>query len=117
MARKTPRSSDDIVAVEELMHDLEERLRRLNSKATAEATGASGDIGDFVSQTLSRIAEQVRDRANAATESIANEATEAGTDLLGKIWDELERRPLATLALAAAAGYLLGLVGRTDKAE
>jgi ElaB/YqjD/DUF883 family membrane-anchored ribosome-binding protein len=29
----------------------------------------------------------------------------------------MERRPLTTLAIAAAAGYLLGLIGKQDKAE
>ena len=112
MTRKNNRSSDDVVAIEELMHDLETRLRRLNAKTKTEVSGASGDISEFVSQALARIAKQAHDSAQTATRSIAEEATEAGTDSLKKIWDELERRPLATLALAAVIGYLIGLVGR-----
>lgn len=114
MSRKTNRSSDDIVAIEELMQDLETRLRRLNSKAKSEVSGASGDISEFVTQSLGRIAEQVRDSAQTASHSIADEATQAGTDALKKIWNELEQRPFAALAVAAAVGYVLGLVGRRD---
>lgn len=114
MTRKNHRSSDDIVAIEELMHDLETRLRRLNSKAKTEVSGASGDISEFVTQALARIAEQVRDGTQTATHSLADEAAQVGTDALKKIWEELERRPLATLALAAGVGYLLGLIGRRD---
>ncbi len=112
MSRKNHRSSDDIVAIEELMHDLETRLHRLNSKAKTEVSGASGDIGEFVTQALARIAQQARDSVRTATHSIADEATQVGTDALKKIWDEIERRPLATLALAAAAGYLVGIISR-----
>ncbi len=117
MARKTKTSTDDFAAVEELMQDLESRLRRINTKAKAETSGGADDIAEFVSQTLARIAAQVRDTADAATGRLAGEATEAGTDMVKKIWREMEHRPMTTLALAAAAGYLLGLVGRQDNPE
>lgn len=117
MAKRSKASSDDIAAVEELMQDLEARLRRLNTKAKSDASDVPDDIGDFVSATLGRIAAQVRDSADAATDSLASDATKAGTDILRKIWEEMERRPLLTLALAAGAGYLLGLIGKQDEAE
>lgn len=115
MARKSKAPTDDIAAVEELMQDLESRLRRLNSKAKAtdDSTDAD-DIADFVSQTLARIAAQVRDTADTATDTLADKATEASTDIIKKIWAEMERHPLMTLALAAGAGYLLGLIGKQD---
>ncbi len=117
MARKSKSHSDDIAAVEELMQDLEARLHRLNAKAKTDVSGGAEDIGDFVSETLARIAAQVRDTADTATDTLANHATEASTDFIKKIWEEMERRPLMTLALAAAAGYLLGLISKQDDAE
>jgi ElaB/YqjD/DUF883 family membrane-anchored ribosome-binding protein len=116
MARKSKAPSDDIAAVEELMQDLEQRLRRLNTKAKSDES-AGDDIADFVSQTLARIAAQVRDTADAATDTLADKATEASTDMIKKIWEEMERRPLVTLALAAGAGYLLGLISKQDDAD
>jgi ElaB/YqjD/DUF883 family membrane-anchored ribosome-binding protein len=117
MARKSKTSTNDITAVEELMQDLESRLQRLNTKTKGEASGGTDDIADFVSQTLARIASQVRDTADAATDKLASDATEASTDIIKKIWQEMERRPMMTLALAAAAGYLLGLIARQDSTE
>jgi ElaB/YqjD/DUF883 family membrane-anchored ribosome-binding protein len=112
--RKSTRSSDEIVAIEELMQDLETRLRRLNSKTKSEASGASGDISDFVTEALAGIAERLKDGAESVTHSITDEAARVGTDAMKKIWDEMEHRPLATLAIAAGIGYLLGLLGRRD---
>jgi ElaB/YqjD/DUF883 family membrane-anchored ribosome-binding protein len=117
MAKKTKAQTDDIAAVEELMQDLESRLRRLNAKTKSDTPGGADDISDLVSQTLSRIATQVRDTAGAATETLADEATDASTDMIKKIWGEMQRRPLTTLALAAAAGYLLGLVSKQDNPD
>jgi ElaB/YqjD/DUF883 family membrane-anchored ribosome-binding protein len=117
MAKKTKAQTDDIAAVEELMQDLESRLRRLNAKTGPDVAVGADDITDFVSQTLARIAAQVRDTADTATDTLASEATEASSDLIKRIWQEMERRPLLTLALAAAGGYLLGLISKQDDAK
>lgn len=117
MTKKRKTSPTSIAAVEELMQDLESRLGRLNSKTKSETSGGADDIADFVSETLARIAGQVRDTAGAATDKLASEASEASTDIIKKIWQEMERRPMTTLALAAAAGYLLGIIGRQDATE
>jgi ElaB/YqjD/DUF883 family membrane-anchored ribosome-binding protein len=111
--RKSSRS-DDIVAIEELMQDLEARLRRLNGKAKTETSGATGDISDFVTDALAGITERLRNGAESVTHSITDEAARVGSDAVKKIWDEMEQRPLATLAIAAGIGYLLGLMGRRD---
>jgi ElaB/YqjD/DUF883 family membrane-anchored ribosome-binding protein len=116
MAKKTKAQTDDIAAVEELMQDLESRLRRLTAKAKPDASGPD-DIADFVSQTLGRIAAQVRDTADTATDTLETQANEASTDIIRRIWEEMERRPLITLALAAAGGYLLGLISKQDDAK
>jgi len=107
-------SSNDVAAVEGLMQDLETRLRRLNTRAQ-DAPDGSEEISDFVAQTLARIASQVRTTADVATDTLTDEATRASSDFLNKIWDEMRRRPLTTLAVAAAAGYVLGLIGKQDK--
>lgn len=116
MPKKSKSPSDDIAAVEDLMQDLEARLRRLNTRAKEIPDGPE-EISDFVAQTLARIAAQVRDTADAATDSLADQATRASSDILKRIWAEMERRPLTILALAAAAGYLLGLIGRQEATE
>ena len=46
-----------------LMGDLEKRLRRLSGTTKREASGASDDIGEFVSDALDRIMGRVRESA------------------------------------------------------
>jgi ElaB/YqjD/DUF883 family membrane-anchored ribosome-binding protein len=114
MPKKQARSGDDIAAIEELVHDLESRLRRLNTKAKTEVSGASDDVGEFVTAALAGIAARLRENTEDVTHSVTDEAARIGTDAFKKIWNEIEQRPLATLALAAGIGYLLGLIGRRD---
>jgi ElaB/YqjD/DUF883 family membrane-anchored ribosome-binding protein len=96
------------------MHDLETRLRRLNTKAKAETMAAPVDVSEFVNNALASIAERLRDGAETVTHSVTDEAARLGTDTIKKIWNEIEQRPLATLAVAAGIGYLLGLLGRRE---
>lgn len=105
-------TSEEIEAIEELMEDLEKRLRRLSGAARKEASGASTDVHDFVSEALSRITSRVRDTASGATQSIADEAGRMGGDALKKVLSEVEDRPLMMLGIAAGVGFLFGLANR-----
>jgi hypothetical protein len=105
-------AAEEIAAIEDLMSDLEKRLRRLSGTARSEAAGASGDVRDFVGDTLSRIMERVRASASEVTHSAADEATRLGGDALKRLGEEIEHRPFIMLALAAGLGYLAGLANR-----
>jgi len=105
-------ASDEIAAIQDLMTDLEKRLRRLSSTAQKETTGATNDVGDFVSETLERIMSHVRDSATGVTQSVTEEATRLGGDAIKKITDEVEHRPLIMLGIAAGIGFLVGLANR-----
>ncbi|HEY2756922.1 MAG TPA: hypothetical protein VGJ01_14445 [Pseudolabrys sp.] len=94
------------------MSDLEKRLRRLSGTARAEASGASEEVGDFVSEALERIKDRVRDSAAGMTEKVADEASRLGSDAFKKLTDEVEHRPLLMLAVAAGIGFLVGLANR-----
>lgn len=111
MSRKD-QSFAEITEIKELIGDLESRLRRLNTTAKKEASGASDDIGDFVTQALKRIGDLVRESAQHATHSVADEAALVGSDAVRKLRSEIEHRPIVVLALAAGIGYVLGLIGR-----
>jgi ElaB/YqjD/DUF883 family membrane-anchored ribosome-binding protein len=102
----------EIAAIEGLIDDLEKRLRRLSGSAKREASGATGDIGDFVSEALSNIMGRVRDGASGVGNSVADEATRIGTDAFKKLTDEIESRPLIMLGVAAGVGFLFGLSNR-----
>jgi len=112
MARKSRSTSDDIADIEReiagLMHDLENRVGRLNTLSRKGASHAAHEASDYVSETLSETAERLRNGAHA----VSDEATKVGSDALRKIEDEIEQRPLLTLAIAAGIGFLAGMAGR-----
>lgn len=105
-------AAEEIAAIEDLIADLEKRLRRLSSSTQKETAGAASDVGDFVSEALDRIMTRVRESTSAVTESIASEATRVSGDTLKKIADEVEHRPLMMLGIAAGIGFLVGLSNR-----
>jgi ElaB/YqjD/DUF883 family membrane-anchored ribosome-binding protein len=112
MARKSRSTSDDIADIEReiagLMHDLENRVGRLNTLSRKGASHAAHEASDHVSETLTETAERLRNGAHA----VSDEAAKFGTDALRKIEDEIEQRPLLTLAIAAGIGFLAGMAGR-----
>ena len=105
-------AAEEIAAIEDLMSDLEKRLRRLSGTARRETAGASSDVRDFVGEALDRIMSRVRDSASNMTSSVADEATRVGSDAFKKLTDEVENRPLMMLAIAAGIGFLAGLANR-----
>ena len=105
-------AADEIAAIEDLVNDLEARLRRLAGTAKREAGGASGDVRDFVSDALSGIMARVRESAASMGQTVADETTRVGTDAIKKLADEVEQRPLLMLGVAAGIGFLAGLANR-----
>jgi ElaB/YqjD/DUF883 family membrane-anchored ribosome-binding protein len=112
MARKTQTVSEDVAEIEReiagLMRDLEDRIGRLNSLTRKGASHAASEAGDYVSETLAETAQRLRNGAHAATD----EAARLGSDALRRIEEEVEQRPLLTLAIAAGIGFLAGMAGR-----
>jgi ElaB/YqjD/DUF883 family membrane-anchored ribosome-binding protein len=52
--------------------------------------------------------ERVRVRADSVTDDVADHALKIGTDAYKRVVEEVEHYPLATLAVAAGIGFLLG---------
>lgn len=105
-------AAEEIAAIEDLMSDLEKRLRRLSGNARRETAGASTDVRDFVGDALERIMNRARDSASGATSSLGEEATRIGIDAFKKVAEEVEHRPLILLAIATGIGFLAGLANR-----
>ena len=59
-------------------------------------------------EVLGRETDRLRNGAHAVTD----EATRYGSEALRRIEDEVEQRPLLTLAIAAGIGFLAGMAGR-----
>ena len=124
MARKNGSSTaNDIAAIEgeivKLMRDLETRVGRLNTLTRRGASHAASEASEYVTETLSDTAERLLNTAHEATDRVRNgahamtdEASRFGSEALRKIEDEIEQRPLLTLAIAAGIGFLAGMAGR-----
>lgn len=105
-------TAEEIAAIEDLMTDLEKRLRRLSGTARDEAAGASADVSGFVSEALDNIMSRVRERASTMGQSVADETSRVGADAVKRLVDEVEHRPLLMLGIAAGVGFLVGLANR-----
>jgi len=108
-------AEEEVAAIEDLVSDLEKRLRRLSnlsSEGGREVSGAAGDVSDFVSDALGDIMRRVRESAANMGQSVAHEAARVSGDALRKVADEVEQRPLIMLAVAAGIGFIAGLVNR-----
>lgn len=105
-------AAEEVAAIEELMSDLEKRLRRLSGTAKREASGVSDDIGEFVSDALDRIMSRVRESAAGVGQSVTDEAKRFSGNAFQKLTDEVENRPLMMLGIAAGIGFLAGLANR-----
>ncbi len=99
-------------AIEDLMADLEKRLRRLSGTVRREASGASTDVRDFVGEALERIIDRVRESASDVQTSVVDETSRLGSDTFKKLNEEVAVRPLMMLAVAAGIGFLAGLANR-----
>ena len=111
-ATKSNTAAAEVAAIEDLISDLEKRLRRLAASARGETAGASSDVGDLVSEALGNIMARVRDSASHMGQSIAEESSRVGSDALKRLVDEAEHRPLLMLGIAAGIGFLAGLANR-----
>jgi ElaB/YqjD/DUF883 family membrane-anchored ribosome-binding protein len=104
--------ADEIASIENLIADLQDRLRNLNGNVRQEAVGASGDVNDFVSESLAGIMERVRAGSEHITEDVADQAAKASQDAFKWIGREIEQHPLVLLGLAAGVGFLFGMARR-----
>lgn len=123
MARKNNTISNDITEIEReishLMRDLETRVGRLNTLTRRGATDAANGAGEYVSDALADAAERMRngateaaDRVRSGANAVTEEASRLGGEALHKIENEINQRPLLTLAVAAGIGFLAGMAGR-----
>lgn len=111
-SKNTNNVSEDVAEIQNeisrLLHDIENRVGRLNTLTRRGASHAASQASDYVSDTLSDTADRMRNGAHA----MAGEATRFGGDAMRKVEEEIEQRPLLTLAIAAGIGFLAGMAGR-----
>ena len=111
MAQAVSPDVEDMQAeVRQLMSDLEERLDRLNMLTKRGATHAVDGVNNLVFDALTGVTGRVRDNAR----SVSDDATKIGTQAISQIAQQIDKRPLLTLAIAAGIGFVAGLARRQD---
>jgi hypothetical protein len=111
--------SREISEIEQLLRQLEARVGRVTDFGTRAAASGANHVMDAVSNALGDIGDRFRDRFRGSSMTseatrLGNGATKLGQDALHRIAQEVEHRPLLTLAVAIGVGYLAGMAGRRD---
>src|SRR5262249_50487124 len=85
---------------------------RVGSRSAASAVQAADRVGETIASALNGMAERLRGGASSVRDEaakIGGEAAKLGNDALRRLSDEVEHRPLVTLAVAVGVGILVGL--------
>jgi hypothetical protein len=112
-------TSADIADLARRVQMLERQLGRAAGAAGRNVSAGVSQTADRVADTLAAVLIDAADRFRGGARSMGDEvsrvghqAARLGNDALRRISDEVERRPLAVLAIAAGIGFLIGIAGR-----
>jgi ElaB/YqjD/DUF883 family membrane-anchored ribosome-binding protein len=104
--------SADIGEIDRRLRALEKTLERVGGRASAGAGQAADRLGETVAAALGSIGDRFRNGAGSMGDEAAkfgSEAAKLGDHALRRLTDEVEHRPLVTLAVAVGVGILVGL--------
>ena len=104
--------SADIGEIERRLRTLERNLERFGGRTSARAAQTADSVGETVATALTGMAERFRNHAGSISDEAARfggEAAKLGNVALRRLSNEVERRPLVTLAVAVGVGMLIGL--------
>jgi ElaB/YqjD/DUF883 family membrane-anchored ribosome-binding protein len=108
-ARAIPTEIGDI---DQRLRALEGRIEAIGGRSAASAAQAVDHVGETIASGLSGVAERLRGPANSMREEVAKiggDAAKLGNQALRRLANEVEHRPLITLAVAVGIGILVGL--------
>lgn len=95
--------------IERRLRSVEQQLERVGDGTSASTTEVVERVGAAIAPVLSSIADRFRGGAH----SMSDEAANLGNDALRRLSNEVEHRPLITLAVAVGVGILVGLASRS----
>jgi ElaB/YqjD/DUF883 family membrane-anchored ribosome-binding protein len=98
--------------IERRLRSLEQQLERVGGRTSASTAEVAERAGAAIAPVLSSIA----DRFRGGTHSMSDEAAKLGNDALRRLSNEVEHRPLVTLAVAVGVGILVGLASHSAAA-
>ena len=104
-------ASSDIGAIDRRLRALEHNFQRIAGDTSAGAAELASQFGGTLAVALTSLADRFRDSRDEAGK-FGRDAARLGDDALRRVFDEVERRPLVTLAVAIGVGILIGLASR-----
>jgi hypothetical protein len=112
MGRAVGGDAQDLRAeVGQLVSDLENRLDRLNALTKRGASHAVDGVNTLAFNAVTGVTDRVRKGAR----EVSDDAARMGNSALGRVVQEIEARPLLTLALAVGLGLAAGFMRRDDR--
>lgn len=97
--------------VGQLVNDLENRLDRLNALTKLGASHAVDGVNTLAFNAVSGVTDRVRKGAR----DVSDDAARMGNSALGRVVQEIEARPLLTLAVAVGLGLAAGFMRRDER--
>jgi ElaB/YqjD/DUF883 family membrane-anchored ribosome-binding protein len=94
------------------LRSVEQQLERVGDRTSASTAEVVERVGAAIAPVLSSIADRFRGGAH----SMSDEAAKLGNDALRRLSNEVEHRPLITIAVAVGVGILVGLASRSAAA-
>ena len=98
--------------VERRLRSLEQQLERVGDR-----TSASTEIVERVGAAIAPVLSSTADRLRGGAHSVSDEAAKLSNEALRRLSNEVEHRPLITLAVAVGVGILVGLASRSVAAD
>src|SRR5712671_4963844 len=111
--------SAEIGNIDQRLRALERQLERAGGRSAANAAQAAERVGETIVSALQSMADRVQGGANSVRDEaakIGSEAAKLGNHALRRLSNEVEHRPLVTLAVAVGVGLLVGLASRSAAA-
>ena len=103
--------------IERRLQALEKRLNEIGARASTNSRDIVGDLSDVIASALSTWADRFRQGAGTVGDqsaALGKDAARLGTMAIDRIGDESRQRPLVAVAIALAAGLLIGMAVRTS---
>jgi ElaB/YqjD/DUF883 family membrane-anchored ribosome-binding protein len=114
-SRYTRPLSAEVGEIERRLRSLEKNLESIGARASSNAKETAEGLGDAVASALSGWSDRFRQSAGSLGDqsaTIGKDAAKLGGVALRRFSDEVEQRPLLTVAVAVGVGILIGLVSR-----
>ena len=103
--------------IERRLQAVERKLNEIGARASTNSRDIVGDLSDVIASALSTWADRFRQGAGTVGDqsaALGKDAARLGTMAIDRIGDESRQRPLVAVAVALAAGLLIGMAVRTS---